>query len=360
MKYDFNPLDLWPYVLIALVFLACYSTREKNSSSIIFTTLLIFSVFRYDVGWDYMSYVAESKDVFLDFGASRFEPLGGVILYVAGYLNFFPLIFLAFSTVTLYIYYKAINRYSSNRLMSWLVFYSMPLFFLASLSTLRQSLATAIVFYSYTFALQRKYLQFFSGIAVACMFHESAIAGLFLLPLVMFQFSRLACAGLLAVSFAVSSGIGDIISSFSSEADLIIKLQSYIALEQYKSTLIQYLYYAVGIINILFYRKLVTINDRNRGFITLVNFGLAAFNILSFEPVSALRVSAFYLVFMTYLIPDYAAIFPRNTAKIVNGGLIGFFTILTFFYLEIYITAYQTGVQEKISFLPYRVWLNNF
>jgi hypothetical protein len=359
MRYEYNPLDLWPYVLISFLFLVLHVTRKPSGDLIIFAALLIFCVLRYDVGWDYLAYIEESKEVFRNPGESRFEPLGGLIIYIAGYLEFFPIIFIFFSIATLGIYYIAINRYSTNRTMSWLVFYSMPLFFFASLSTLRQSLAVAIVFYSYHLVLTKKYLHFAIATILAIMFHESAIVGILLLPLIIFSIDRIACAGLLAVSFFLSSSIEGLISNYSSELDLVLKIQTYITLDQPKSTLLQYLYNAIGITNLIFYRRLVATNPLNRKYISLVSFGLFAFNILSFEPVTAQRISTFFLIFMIYLIPDYKRIWSSGVEKLAGHGLFCLLIAMTFFYLYIYINAYQVGVLEKISFIPYRFWFNN-
>ena len=149
MEYNFFITDLWPYALIASAFLFCNLFKTKYSSKIIYLTLFIFSALRYDIGWDYTEYVSEIESGYNSIINSRFELLNKYIFLIGSYLNFYPIVFAIYSFLMLRIVYYSINKYSVNPLLSWLVFYSMPLFFFASLSTIRQSLAMILVFYSF-------------------------------------------------------------------------------------------------------------------------------------------------------------------------------------------------------------------
>ena len=124
--------------------------------------------------------------------------------------------------------------------------------------------------------------------------------------------------------------------------------------------LINYLYYAVGIFNLLFYNKLVKLNSQNKVIITIINIGLVFLNLLSAEPVTSLRVSAIFLMFLIYLVPYYVEIFHRESAKLVNNILVLGFLSLSFFFIFLYINGYENGVLSKVSFLPYKFWFNQF
>lgn len=359
MNYNFLVIDLWPYLLVALIFSLCFITKTRHSSKIIFFTLLIFCALRYDVGWDFMSYIDEIQSIYPDPDQSRFEFLSKYIIYLGGYFGFYPVVFILFAFFTLAITYKAIENYSINRLMSWLIFYSMPLFFLASLSTIRQSLAAAIVLYSYRFAKDKKYVYFFAAVYVAALVHISAIAGILILPFAIFSVGRITNAIVFICSFIFADLFRDFLVGAVPGVDLLSKLEFYINADSYKSSLIQYVYYLFGIFNIVFYNKLVRINPLNREYIAIANFGLIALNFLSFEPVSALRISALYFVFLIYIIPCYRFVFNKKFVSLVDVTLFICFNALTFVYLFIYINAYQNGLIDKISFIPYRFWFNN-
>jgi len=359
MNYIFSYLDLWPYFLIIVVFILCFIFKPKYSSTIIFITLFLFCALRYDIGWDYTNYVSIIKNE----NAGAFEQNYGyfstLFFSIGRILNFYPIVFILFAFLILKTVELTIKKHSSDSILSWLVFYSMPIFFFASLSTLRQSLATFILFYSYHFVKEKKYLLFFTAIIVASLFHTSALAGILILPIVLFPQSRLSNATFLLISFFISAFLYDFLISLNLESDAYSKLIYYINTETAKPTILQYLFYIIGISNLIFYNRLVKINPNNKALITLSTFGLIIFNILSFEPVSQSRISTFFFVFWILLIPDYCKLFTIRSARIANSIIITCFIALSFFYLSIYINAYNTGILEKISFLPYKFWFNN-
>lgn len=357
MKYEFFLFDLWPYFLIACVFIYCNYTNSKYSSKLIFISLLTFSVLRYDVGWDYISYRTVIESGFNNIINLRFEPLSKSLFLIGSYLNFYPVVFAIFSFLTLKIVYNSINKYSINTVLSWLVFYSFPLFFFASLSTLRQSLATVLIFYSYRFVVEKKYIKFFIILVIAMSFHISAIVGILLLPIIIFPISRLINIILLIASFYVSQIILFYINNF--DFAFLTVLKNYIGYEEAKPQLINYLYYAFGIFNLLFYNKLSKFNPQNKVIISLINIGLVLFNILSFEPITSLRVSAFFLIFLIYLVPYYVEIFNKESGQLVKNILAMGFLSLSFIFLYMYINNYANGVIEKVSFLPFQFWFNN-
>lgn len=358
MRYQFSYFDLWPYILIAFIFLYCHWLRSKNTSKIIFSTLFIFCALRYDVGWDYMSYVSLIEMDYEEIIDSRIELLSNYILLLGNYVNFYPIVFIIFSFLTLKITFFSIKKYSINPLISWLVFYSMPLFFFASLSTLRQSLATAIVFYSYSYVKEKKYLNFIAAIFVASLFHTSSIIGFFILPLVLLRINKFLNIILLLISFIVSTFLLELISTLSINNLFFLRFIKYVEMDSAKPQLLNYLYYFIGILNLIFYHKLSRNDDCNKDYITLINFGLIFLNIFSFEPVTSLRISAFYLMFLIYLLPNYLNLFDTKFSKILENIFIFGFISLSFFYLAIYINNYNNWVISKISFIPYKFWFN--
>lgn len=357
MKYVFSYLDLWPYIIISIIFILCSVKRFKYSSLIIYFTLFVFCALRYDIGWDYMSYIKDLEEGPEAILNSRYEFLSKCVFYIGSYLDFYPLVFILFSFFTLSIIYKSIKFYSFNPVVSWVVYYSLPLFFLSSLSTIRQSLATVLVFYSYHFVKNKKYFLFLITLFVASLFHISAIIGVFILPLVLSPMTRLKNLILFVSSFFVSTLIYGYLVNLDASISSITRLQSYILNdENVRPNKIIYVYYAIGTFNILFFDKLIRFNERNKDFITLFNFGLIMLNLLSFEPISSLRISAFFMLFIIYIIPYYPSLFKATERSLVQFiiifGLIG----LSFFYIFLYVKSYNENLLEKVSFLPYRIW----
>lgn len=104
--------------------------------------------------------------------------------YELGYLYFSQIVWKVFrNPQVLFIVYSLIFYFSLGRflwrysLMPWLsilIFFSYTLFGF-SMSALRQSLAIAILFFGFDFALKKKYILFIVSIIGASLFHSSAI-----------------------------------------------------------------------------------------------------------------------------------------------------------------------------------------
>lgn len=102
---------------------------------------------------------------------------------IANYLNTDPQFliilcaFIAICSVTYCIY-----RYSDNCSLSFFIYLGLPVF-LINYSGLRQSLAIAIIIYSYRFIREKKALHFILMVVLASTFHDSSIVFLIAYPL---------------------------------------------------------------------------------------------------------------------------------------------------------------------------------
>lgn len=359
MKYNFIFFDLWPYIILAIVFCYSYLNNNKYSSLNIFLWLFIFSALRYDVGWDYTAYAEKIIANYVNYENYDYEPLSNLILSLGSYLKFYPIVFILYAFLTLVIILIVINKYSTNYILSWAIYYSMPLFYFASLSTLRQSLALALIFYSFHFLATKRFVHYLVSVLLASTIHISAIAGFFILPLFIFPIGRVINIILFFSSFFISEYLRSILNEKIPDFGTFEKLTVYLNTESYKSTILPYFYYLIGFVNLLFYNKLSKINPLNTKFITLSTFGLVCYNLLSFEPVSADRISAFFLIFWILILPSYSDLFNPKNARLFNVFMLLFFLSISFIYLYIYISAYSTGFLPKAGFLPYKIWFNH-
>lgn len=351
--------DLYPYLIISVALLMCSTKYIKNGSKIIFILLILITCLRYNVGWDYFAYVDIIKGNIASIINSRYEPLSLLVLLCAKYLNFYPLVFVFFGYFTLKLTQLIITKYSEDPVISWVVFYSLPLFYFASLSTLRQSLATAFILLSYNYIINKRTILFLFLIVIASLFHVSAIAGLLLHPLAKIPITLKLNWILFGLSFLLSPILENLILNINIGFPLLTTFKYYINANTTGSTTLQYLYYTIGVINLLFYKKLTEKSETNKLLITITTVGISIYNLLIFEPVSAARISAFFLIFWILIIPHYASLFKEWQRQFVRFSVSFLFILISFVYLNIYITAYHNKVNEKISFLPYRVWINN-
>ena len=275
--------EFWPYVLITLIIIFSNSLKSKNRSSlIIFSTLFLFSALRFDVGWDYTGYVGLIESGAENISNSRMEPLSKFIFHLANYFEFYPIAFIIYSFFTLYFVYKSIIRYSSNHAMSWLVFLVLPLFFLASLSTIRQSLATALVLFSFRYVYENKLFKFLLLILISTLLHYSSVVGLLLLYIIKNPFSKLLNTVLIISSFFLAEIIKIYLSTIldidNSEVQRFVTF--YLDAELHSPSKLQYIYYFIAALNLLFYDKLVSLNKRSKIFISISSTGIFLFNVL--------------------------------------------------------------------------------
>jgi len=353
--------EFWPYILIFLTIMLSSYFKSKYRSLIIFLALFLFSALRFDVGWDYTEYVGIIKSGIDNISNSRLEPLAKFILQTGAYLEFYPIVFIIFSFLTLYFVHKSITRYSSNHALSWLVFYCLPLFFLASLSTIRQSVATAIVLFSFKYIYEKKHLKFLLLILISTLLHYSSIIGLLLIFICKKPFNKTTNIILIFSSFIFSEFIYNYLEIFLNIDNSMIKryVAFYLDADLHSPTKLQYIYYSIAVLNIFVYDKLVSLNPLNKIFIAISSFGIFLFNILSFEPVTASRISAFFIIFWIFLIPEYSKLFEFRSKKIIKFMIYSLFIIMFFLYLNIYVTAFESGLNEKNSFIPYKSWIFN-
>lgn len=357
MSYKFSFIDLWPYLIIFMVFLLCipFMKRERTNSAIVFYLLMAFTVLRYNVGWDYEMYVQDIKYNTLE----RYELLSKLIFSFTHSIGFFPAAFMIFGFLILFLTKKIIDQYSINTLLSWAVFYAYPQFFFASLSTLRQSLAGALIFYAYRFCAEKRIIPFLICIAAASMFHSSGVLGLLLYPLVNLKFNRTVNIIVFVSSFFVSEIIKNFVFPLIASQNFNDQVKFYIEMNSKAPTLLPFIIYTICAVNLVFYKKLVELNPTNKTYIFVTTFGTALYNILLFEPNSALRISSFFLIFWVFLFPYYGLLVNKKVYKLNSALLILLWFLISFSFLAIYVINYENEVLEKISFLPYKFWFNN-
>ncbi|AYO57049.1 hypothetical protein CO230_02230 [Chryseobacterium sp. 6424] len=357
MNYKFSFIDLWPYLIISMVFLLCipYVKRNKSNSILIFYMLLVFTIFRYNVGWDYEMYVQDIKYNNLD----RYEILSKLIFSFTYHIGFYPAAFIIFGFLILFLTKKIIDQYSVNTLLSWAIFYSYPQFFFASLSTLRQSLAGALIFYSYKFCVEKKIVPFLISIGLASMFHSSGLLGIILYPLVNMKSGKTLNIVLFASSFFISEMVQNFVFPLIASQNFNEQVKFYIEMNSKAPTLLPIIIYTICIFNIFFYKKLIDLNPANKNYIFITTVGGALYNILLFEPNSALRISSFFLIFWVFIFPYYGFLINKKVYKLNSAILVLLWFAISYSFLTIYIINYGNKIIEKISFLPYKFWFNN-
>lgn len=154
------------------------STEAKKIGYFIsFIPLFLIGALRAYVGIDYTTYsLYQIPDVLGGSLTVKFEPLDKLVVYLGYYLanqQHYFYIFAIFHIILMWFLYKYIVQQSSNVMLS-VFFLLTTVFFTFSLSGIRQSIATAIVFYALKYINQKKSFHYLFYLGIACLFHYSA------------------------------------------------------------------------------------------------------------------------------------------------------------------------------------------
>lgn len=198
-----------PYIIIFICYLYLSCGRYSNKSQFICCVIFIFFFgFRGFVGWDWRNYyimfsqlpnITELDKLFIFTGEEIIEP--GFTLYMTlikslvNDWNFFIVFTVVIDWLGLHLFFK---RYSVNYAFSFLIFFCVCIG--TELDLLRNIKAIILFLYAIRFIEARKFLPFVFFIAIAVLFHYSALIFLPFYFLGRYPFSRKVCAVLLIVS----------------------------------------------------------------------------------------------------------------------------------------------------------------
>lgn len=141
----------FPYVEFLIIFLTC---------------------FRFNVGYDWSSYYNVIWPSLDDWEVNRFEFIPRQFCIFANYIRCPGIVFALHQIPTLLLFFYGFKYYSKSRYESLLLFFC--LFFPDSLSTIRQWLAMAILFYAFKFVKQRKLFNYLLLSVIAFFCHKSS------------------------------------------------------------------------------------------------------------------------------------------------------------------------------------------
>ncbi|AZP93057.1 hypothetical protein CYK55_08105 [Enterococcus mundtii] len=104
-----------------------------------------------------------------------FEIGDSIFIYIANFFNSFNIYILLYGLFTTLFISHTIIKVSRRDLVGITFFLYLCLYFPISLNTMRQSLAVAIIVFSYKYVMKRDFLKFFMLTILACQFHISSI-----------------------------------------------------------------------------------------------------------------------------------------------------------------------------------------
>lgn len=218
------------YVILFLIIFLNYCIKDKKTYCwIVGAILVLFAGLRANIvgpdttQYEYLfnetqKYGLDQLSFFFIDESQEAEP--GYLLFqywvgLIGNYNLFKFLCAIIQTVpAVYLIY----RYSTNKCISLLVYFCLPVYTMMSMSMMRQGIAFGIFLIGFHFIVERKFKLYLLAIAIAFLFHSSVIATLPLYFLYNLPYRRkynVMIIGVIVLSFVFSSVLFAYLTSFS-------------------------------------------------------------------------------------------------------------------------------------------------
>ncbi|MCI7070642.1 EpsG family protein [Bacteroides pyogenes] len=317
--------------------------------------LAMFAGLSYDVGWDYVVY----RDMMLNkMDYSRIELLEQWLLIFCKDIKFPQLFFLVNHFVIVFCNVLVIKKVSPNKYISVILFLCLPLSFLTGISTIRAAVTASIMFYAYEYYLRENKVLYFLGCGIICFFvHASSLIFVLMIFVRYINIPLIFNILLFAIAFIFSKSVlidFSYLANFSFMADIVERFDYYQSIGNDSSSSIPYIYYALNVLNFIFYKQLVKNDKITSQYITLFNIGCCLSLFFSFNHTMSLRFSRFYYSWLVLLIPYYSIVFYKQRFMITK--LIIGLSLLLLLY-QLYLPNYNGTDPFRIStYWPYQLF----
>lgn len=351
------------YVILILLVIALYihvyrnPSSEKTISLLLLVIMIIIGGFRDQIGWDYGSYMnwyhLATRDDGLEFGFLA-------IMKVFRYLNLdYRFLFFFFSFFTYLFAYLGIRKYTQKSTLPMVLYFLIPVLFLYSFTYIRQFLSVAIVFYAFSYLLEKKYLSYFFLMFLGISIHYSCLIP-FIIFLILFKWGDLISIRglyvLMGISFVISQiGIIHFLSSFFKDSHYLFYVSSKFAVPVPLMKLV--VLNIMGLSVIWFYEKYGFEYVHQKYLLLVYICSVLVLNLFS-ESTELTRIYIYFRIFEIIIVAEIIR-FILLHKKI---WLIG---IICIFYLGPYFRALQIDSEmgkENSKLIPYKSILlkNNF
>ncbi|MDC7288822.1 EpsG family protein [Blautia schinkii] len=325
----------------------------KNNVIKLFLVIIppvFLATFRYNIGYDYGSYVLNYDNSF----DITYESI------IAGYETGDPIAFYlitkiatVFNSERAYLMILAIlslipgisyilREWNDVDIQQMIIFIYMFSPFIFSLSACKQGIALGFLMFSLKFVYERKPIRFVLFVAVAFLFHSTAIVFL----LVYFFINDggdlstlkkvLIVVGCLFIIMNLQWVLGNVMNG---------RYETYAvdAVEGRNRTF--WLYSLITIIFFIFRTELIAIDKRNDLLIMMMAVG-AICQYLGFSNAFAKRIGEYFLMVQVFLIPQCIFLFNDNSKKIAK--------LLIFIYVVVIFLIASPTASSGMGFVPYQ------
>lgn len=317
-------------LIYILIFILLFSIRSKRSNNIYFFILLIFTVIRFDVGWDYrwyyslatryefnefsifmklneiLTYIStNSSKAFDSWNFYRIEIINKIFYKIVWCLRLDPqFIIVIYGFFTLYFIKKGLDNENIYTKNAWLFYFVFPLMWFSHISIMRQGLAISIVFYAYKFIKKRDFIKYSIFIVIASLIHKSA--GLMIVLYFLYNLKCVMNRSIYLFGLLIAPILKYIVIYIITNFNIPILINyRYFILNKIgdggtKIFWIMLLLYILILLGIFLNKNLY---KKNRFILTVVLSGLCIYiGLIDFGHAGP-RLAAYFLIFLLYLVP---------------------------------------------------------
>lgn len=164
-------------LIILLIFLfGKYSIGKKHKPALFsfigIIILILVLACRFDIGADYSQYYTNYLKSYQRDVPLNYEPLNNLLFYLSTPFQSPQLLIALYAILTVSIIGFAIYKNTDDFFIGIITY--VALFYLSSFSTIRQSLALAIILYSYQYLKKDNWIKYYLCVLTASLFHYSA------------------------------------------------------------------------------------------------------------------------------------------------------------------------------------------
>ncbi|WMM24322.1 EpsG family protein [Tissierella sp. MB52-C2] len=318
--------------------------RRKFSISLNFAILLLIllSSLRYDVGWDYMAYYETIAFGRITNIMLNQEYLTIFLINLARNFNIPQIYFIINSIISICLIMSTIKRYSKDYWISFFLFVTFPLFFLNSLSVIRNYTAIAITFYGFKYIENKKLIRYILMVIIASLFHKSAIIAL---PFYFFKninFKKSAYFLILMLAPLFSNILNQLILKFVPKYAVYTDLASSQA-----GTKAIILLVFIGIVSIIFKNQITSKSNASNMYFNSYFIGLCVYLTFYKQGTMGHRLSLYGTIYSLILLPDIINLFKYKQIRIILKFL--------FYLLCIFMFFYTINIGQK-AYIPYTLF----
>lgn len=328
------------YFLLFMLVIIIGLSKIPNKNYIIFAILFLFSALRFDVGYDYGAYYKVITDL-NSINYERFGIFDRLIIDLSRELNFYQFYFIFTSFIIIYLISKTVNNYSDNYLFSMLIFLAIPIFYLMSLTIIRQYIAISIVFFSLKYIVDRNFFKYFILITIASIFHTTALVTLPMYFLYRVKFTKIFSLIIIFLSIFISPFLSKILILY------FPYYSNYFNNASHGKSLLYFLFFIL--IFIFMHYKYIK-DYRTSFYFNVYTIGISLYIMFIQLGDVGIRISYYYLIFLIFLIPSILKIYKDKQAYFIMITLTLFIYIFNFYLFE--------KNNYKNAYIPYNIFLN--